>query len=171
MKPGAGMNDDPKNFAAVADQFRNAELKWSCYNVVSEMDDGAVVWNTRTGAIVLLDRNHVCELSDFFLQPGAAKEGSFVSEFAKLGFLAPFTLDERQAVASTFRQGEGYLQLTILPTTFCNFQCIYCYEDFSNSLSMSQEVEGMITSLVQKQFDMRPSIRTCLLYTSPSPRD
>jgi uncharacterized protein len=143
-------------------KFRNSELKWSCYNIISLLKDGAVVWNTASGAIVLLSHEDQLKLEAFFLHSHRTKDRGLVDTLVTSGLLVPSTLDERREMLSRFRETgkSDYLQLTILPTTSCNFRCVYCYEDSSKSLRMSRDAEDRILAFVRKQCDSNPNIRT-----------
>jgi uncharacterized protein len=49
------------------------------------------------------------------------------------------------------RFNANYMGLTIAPTSYCNFNCIYCYEDFRLKNFMSEETEQKLLEFIEQK--------------------
>lgn len=110
--------------------------KKSRYNVTVKTQDGARLFNARTGAIVELNnmdplfpdfeevwRHEIFQLSDHeWFQ--ALKEASFI---------IPEETNEIPDYIASFNARQNTsdrVSLIVMPTEQCNFRCVYCYEGF-----------------------------------------
>ncbi|MBI1744717.1 radical SAM protein [Candidatus Acetothermia bacterium] len=69
------------------------------------------------------------------------------------GLLVPEPMDEYARARAAHRraqEGEGQLQLILMPTEQCNFRCVYCYETFIRP-KMKPEIRQGIKNLVRKR--------------------
>ena len=74
----------------------------------------------------------------------------FLRRFAERGLIVNY--DEKQALESISRLESGSgrsISLTICPTTNCNFDCPYCFEEHKGGM-MSDEVQRDVVSLAEK---------------------
>ncbi len=127
--------------------------KKSRYNVTVKTDDGARLFNARTGAIVELSkadplfqrfeeawRHETFQLTDHEWLP-ALKDARFIipEDINEIpDYLASFSARQK----STDR-----LSLIVLPTEECNFRCVYCYENFLKP-KMSDEVQNALKKYI-----------------------
>ena len=103
------------------------KYKQSCYNNVMNIDDGVLVYNSLTGAIIKMsisDYRQLCEM-----QISSDDVTLLLSE----GFLVEANKDEYQSVKDTNTvtlDATKPLNIywTIAPTLNCNFKCFYCFE-------------------------------------------
>jgi len=110
--------------------------KRSYYNIQVRVPSGWRVFNSRTGAIVDLDRSD--PLFQGFRKMWAKKrfalgEHEWLPALERLGMVIPCDVDEVEEYHSRFaaRQStDDILSLVVMPTESCNFRCVYCYEDF-----------------------------------------
>jgi uncharacterized protein len=52
----------------------------------------------------------------------------------------------------------SYMSLTVAPTSYCNFSCIYCYEDFRPKIFMSDETEVKLLEFIEQRNPKRLDI-------------
>ncbi len=118
--------------------------KKSRYNVTVKTEDGARLFNARTGAIVELSntdplfpgfeeawRHETFQLSDHEWFP-VLKDAMFI---------IPEDINEIPDYIASFnarQKSTDRLSLIVMPTEECNFRCVYCYESFQKP-KMSEE--------------------------------
>ncbi|WP_165252878.1 radical SAM protein [Adlercreutzia sp. ZJ304] len=142
------------------------ELKPSRYNIVAlqESRDGSIVYNTRTGALALVDESiaavlgmsALLEESDF-----ARIDARAVAQLARSGLLVAAACDElAEAVAEhrALQQDSSVLSLCIVPTYTCNLACPYCYEEgrSSSGKRMDRSMQKKIVDFARLAFEAEP---------------
>lgn len=130
----------------------NQNYKLSYYSIMQKVGNGKLIWNTATGAVIFLDKEHQNLMSQFFQNQKEHRAPEFVKDLERLEIIVPASLNEKEEILKKFEQrgNDNLLSLTILPTEACNFRCLYCYEKFSN-LTMPEEVEYAVARLVDNQ--------------------
>jgi len=130
-------------------------LRRSRFAVRSELDGDGVLWtSTRTGAHLLLDREHDGLLAgDAALDPDQLPSGMAEVLLAS-GMAVPASLDEdadARADHHRARQDRDTLLLTVSPTVACNLACGYCFESEHPVRYLSDEDEANLLRLVQQR--------------------
>lgn len=130
---------------------RNINYRIMKYILFSECEDGTILHNVITGQLVLLSDE---ESQALLKLPCSRIDG--MSELIRAYFIVPIDFDERmlvsqlRALLKRLAPAKGINGYTILPTTYCNARCFYCYEsDFPrmtmNESTASRLVQYMIT--------------------------
>ena len=122
-----------------------------------QTDDGMLLCNTLTGELVLLSAEERAWMDSL---PAAAAPAS--EELIRGRFAVPEGCDEaksadqlrgllirRQAAKKTFTS------CNILPTTFCNAHCFYCYESGIRHVHMSQDTAEQLVQMIAGHYDGR----------------
>jgi len=118
----------------------DANFSNSRYNFVVLIEEGCLLYNSFSGAVLLLngsDSAVVCEL--LASRPRAVDIETFpdnlLADLFAGNFLVPASFDELQAVRDRFWEArrETPLALTLTTTLDCNLGCYYCYEDRSEA--------------------------------------
>lgn len=75
------------------------------------------------------------------------RSGNFIvdAEFDEVGFI--------QTKLNMSRFGSSTLALTLVPTQYCNLDCIYCFEGAKIGKYMDDETEQSVVDFVENQFD------------------
>ena len=107
-------------------------MKPSYYNLSTpDETGGAVVFNTRSGCMAQLDREHWEALRAFEERGEVPADGEFRDGLLACGFAVEDRGNELEAIRLGLlrsRFATETLSLTIAPTQDCNFRCVYCYE-------------------------------------------
>lgn len=127
-------------------------MKYSHYNLEAEYKGNYCIFNTRTGACIVLDRSEYDMLK-------RGKLLDIVDNLHKLGFFVGDSLDETQLVRDTIRNNilrdkEHIRSHTIYTTTFCNAHCPYCFEKSFSCESMTQKTASEVARYIIHQQDV-----------------
>ncbi len=124
--------------------------KQSLYTLRRETKDGALLCNTLTGEMVLLSQE---EREAFDRLPGRLV--SALGELIDHRFAVPQDCDEgrtaEQLQALLQKRCEAKRIIThynILPTTYCNARCFYCYECDIPHVHMSEETADALVEFI-----------------------
>lgn len=98
----------------------------SKYNIIYQLENQIILFNTFTQAIISLENNTFLEYENLNL------DSPYKKDFISLGFWIDETRDEflelkHETLTSVYQTNELYI--TIKLTTDCNFRCIYCYQE------------------------------------------
>lgn len=130
-------------------------MKLSKYNILCQNEKGEyILYNTLT--------DNVCKISEY--ESNAFKNSNAVwvldnvntesvSKWKQLGFLVDDNYEEMREVEYEYGKriyGDDELQLTLLTTNACNFDCIYCYQNHLCSY-MKQETSESILKYIDNQ--------------------
>lgn len=122
-------------------KIKDCQYRLMKYTISENCDDGLLLHNVITGELVLLDENEKSLLDNL---PCKADEKYF--ELIEKHFLVPIDFDERKIVGQlrqllTLLEKKGNITgYTILPTTYCNARCFYCYECDFKHVHMTEEI-------------------------------
>lgn len=107
-------------------------MKPSYYNLLApEETGGAVIFNTRSGCMAQLDREHYEAFRAFEEQGQLPADEEFREGLLACGFAIGDKENELDAIRLGLyraRFSTETLSLTIAPTQDCNLRCVYCYE-------------------------------------------
>ena len=113
-------------------------LKWSKYNLVSDIESGMLLYNTATGNVIkVTDETYLKVLKrlidneveeDTFND----KEGEILNEFVQKKILVDSKTNELDLLTYIYNNQitrNNILELTLIITRQCNYRCVYCYEE------------------------------------------
>lgn len=118
-------------------------MKCSRFNVLTQIDDGLIIYNTLSEGVLQLDPQYADQYIDFANQRITTLEKELQDNLIKGNMLVEDNLDEigyLKVKNSIGRFSNQSFAITIAPTMKCNFRCPYCYEKGHNYTSMSKEV-------------------------------
>ena len=126
------------------------EIKMSYYNFYVNRDDKIIIYNTKTGKACEYKKDLIQGLKD---GAGTNLCHEVVNSLLRHGFAVSVNTNEIEDVLSQQNeyQSNDELFLMILPTEYCNFRCIYCYENFSRpsmSLSTIDSIKHMVSKIL-----------------------
>lgn len=133
------------------------ESKYNMFFKYKENTDQKIIYNTRTNALGLMDKEHL-QMFDSFIKYGTEiSDQDFVKTLSDSGYLIGDEVDELTLLRyNMFRDrfNTNHLGLTIAPTSNCNFRCPYCYEkeNLGNDY-MSDEIQEKIYKFVEDWSD------------------
>lgn len=128
--------------------------KPSSYVLKTQNNDGEMILkNTLTQSILKVRADDIDIVEKILETPNAFDESnSIFSELYKRGFIVNDYVDEAQIVDFLFNDavyGNNVLELTIIPTNACNFDCVYCYQS-EPYYYMSDETVNRIILFIKK---------------------
>lgn len=121
--------------------------KWSVWNDTFPFKDSYICFNTYTGALVVFSKKEYTENADHL--PTLS-----LSILAELGIIVPEQIDEKQEWYKKYRQGKkdtSILDLTIVLTLKCQFNCIYCFEGEKNNLVLTNKTSNDIKKFIESR--------------------
>ncbi len=146
--------------------------KRSQFNVYFKENGNAYLYNSLTGAFVILEK----EYYNFYENEKLwNKDNDKLEEFKKGGFIVDEELDEvkyyyLRIIDSLWRLNNSY-SFTILTTTACNFACPYCYEAQYGIKSkyMDRATQEMVVRFIEKRIKTRPKKTLSLTFYGGEP--
>ncbi len=136
-------------------------MKASQFNSLADYENDMLLYNSLSHAFVKLDRDSydmylkiTSQDSEKTLDESDPLISAAIADFKRGGFIVNNELNEVDLlrVNQLFRRfpENNLLDITIAPTSDCNFNCIYCYENYKKPDYMSREVEDTIIKYVDK---------------------
>ena len=134
-------------------------MKWSRYNLLFKSErNGWLLYNSGSNTFIQLNENmveitkrlkdnpdvDVTDIPDLYM---ALKDGGFIVEDGQDDNLVRILKMKR--LSSSYASHK--LSLTICPTTNCNFNCEYCYQQRLDPTKMSEETEDNIIRFIESQ--------------------
>lgn len=135
----------------VRDQVSYRLLK---YLIRCEVDEGVLLHNVVTRQLILLSQEEAQMLSSFPRRPTEQ-----MKELIENHFLVPEDFDEYRSVNQLrkiyqSRSAGGVINhYIILPTTFCNARCFYCYESDYPRIHMTEETADKVIRFISGHRD------------------
>ena len=135
-----------------------APAKKSRYVLRKDHEDGTLLCNTLTGELALLSHEEtVCYDA---VPSGRAEE---LRELYRHHFLVPEQCREEQTVEQIrllfLKRGEARGRIrhyNILPTTFCNARCFYCYQSGYEKKNMTPDTAEELAAFIAGHCDDKP---------------
>lgn len=138
-------------------------FKFSNYNHKIELDDDIYIFNALSGGFCKLNS----ELKNLFQDIDIRNDhfilenlnSDFINGLKKGFMIIDKNIDEKKLIKATHsldRFGSGNsLGLTLVPTTACNFRCVYCFEKDNGypTTTMSRNVMDEIIKLVDEKLN------------------
>lgn len=119
-----------------SDKMVSEHIKWSFWNDKIPFGDKYICFNTYTGAIVVFNKEEYSECANNHLSPHSS------SILAKLGIIVPEQIDEKHEWYEKYRHGKkntSILDLTIILTLKCQFNCVYCFEGEKSNMVLKDK--------------------------------
>lgn len=130
--------------------------KISKFNNIREISGKKIIYNFRTGGLVELAENSFNLIKKASQGPiDLNDKEKEKNEFLLDAFFVPAWLDELKYLEIIYeksKKNSSKLNLTILPTLSCNFNCYYCYQNKKNE-NLKIEVLSGILKLVSERAD------------------
>ena len=125
----------------------------SKYTSVSKSDGAWILFNAVSGRWVRLDEEEIeVDSADRFLSFSACIKPTSLKALKEAGCINENAQEEETAI-SEFAQNDysnsKFLQMTIIPTQWCNFTCRYCYQEHA-AQRMQDEVCNSILRFLTK---------------------
>lgn len=122
-----------------------SRLKWSIWNdIISITDNTIVVFNTLTQNAVLMEQNEYGQIENL-------SEESIMSLYG-IGILVATDIDENSKLEQRFIEGKkdmSYIDLTILLTHNCQFNCSYCFEGTKENVNLDDATADKIIHFLE----------------------
>ncbi len=121
-------------------QIKDCEYRLLKYTIKAEDNDHVLLHNVITGELIKLDK-----IEAELIKSLPVKADEKYRELIEKHFLVPVDYDEKKTVnqlRKILRVMEGKTAITgytILPTTYCNARCFYCYECNYEHIHMTEE--------------------------------
>ncbi len=116
-----------------------------------EVDDGLLLHNNVTGKMILLTKSEAEELLKL-----PEKPTELMRELISDHYLVSEDFDEYKSVNQLRKiyqsrsTGDAINHYVILPTTFCNARCFYCYESDYPRVHMTEETASKLIDYIEK---------------------
>lgn len=134
------------------------DAKISKYNFLFEENHKFYVFNSLSNAFFEISQNLYTQLSNDLEQKRSIDVSSY-EEYTELNEYSIITSDENEKKEvnkiklSSYleRFNKSFMSLTIAPTSYCNFNCPYCYEKYRTKVFMSNETADKLIEFVSQQ--------------------
>lgn len=133
-------------------------VKVSKYNFLFEEDNKYYVFNSLSNALFEISKNLYFQLSSDLEQKNNIDITNY-EEYTQLNEYSIITSDENERKEinkiklNSFleRFNKSSMSLTIAPTSYCNFNCPYCYEKSRPKIFMNDETADKLIEFVSQQ--------------------
>ncbi len=128
------INAEPKSSYYSQPYSYSEKLKISKYNLYKDFGDEVILWNTSSGAVIILtkDEYKIISYNLKYLELNISEDCSLViAELIRLGFIV--NAEEIESLKLDFIRNllsshcSNVKNFIILPTTACNGRCFYCF--------------------------------------------
>lgn len=132
-------------------EWKDTAYRLYCYVIQTECEAGMLLHNRVTGELIFLDEE---EKQAIVALPSHLSQNMLV--LVKKHFLVPLdyedkkTVDKLRRVLCLLKRGKPITHYHILPTSHCNAQCFYCYENGFPRESMSEETAHKLVQFIEK---------------------
>lgn len=121
-------------------KLKDVEYRLLRYTISLEHEDGLLLHNVMTGELIKLDKNE-----KNFIQSLPRKVPVGYNTLIEKHFLVPVDYDEQKVteqlrhILRVMSRSNDITSYTILPTTYCNARCFYCYECYYKHVHMTEQ--------------------------------
>lgn len=142
--------------------------KSSYYNFIVDTDDGGqVIYNTKTGAIDIIEPESKSEVQKILMSSESIPDASdeLYAYMLKQGYIVDKDKDELKDIATWSKVADkenNVAYLTILPTETCNFTCPYCFIYTFRDKHMKPEVYDNIYKYIENFFEQNKNEEYCV---------
>lgn len=130
-------------------------MKLSIYNIESKIEEGLLIFNSKTSGILFLNDEYAIEYDKLKNDCNDCKKEDLIKEMKRCGMLVPdSTLEaEKVIVENNVNKYAHNIDFTIATTMNCNFACPYCYEDGVRYNTMNKETADKKIEFILNQVD------------------
>lgn len=127
------------------------------YTVSADTENGALIHNVITGELIFTD---FAEAQNLSMLP--CEYAPWMDTLIQKHFLVKAEANERDTVDSlriamrALKSSKNITSYTVLPTTFCNARCFYCYECDIKHETMTDETADMFVDFVAANHGNKP---------------
>lgn len=128
------------------------KLKVSKYTLLTEDSEYIYILNTYSGQRLILDIIYLTAINNVLDNPNDSEYKESVQIMYDKGFLIDFKIDELERVLHKYDQGrhlEKDVSLLITPSTKCNMNCFYCYQNRKDTNKLSKIDSNAIVKFVE----------------------
>ena len=132
-------------------EAKETQYRWMKYLLRTEVEDGVLIHNNVTRHLILLTSEEAQSLENL-----PAKPTELMQELIANHFLVPENFDEYRSVNQLRRvlqsreTGDAINHYIILPTTYCNARCFYCYESDYPRVHMTEETAEKLIDFIDE---------------------
>lgn len=121
---------------------------YSKYNYIVDLNDKKLLYNSNSGALIELDNNTYERIKSSQLNEA---EKNLLIE--KKVFVKSDRAEINRIKFETHaaRSNTSHLNIVIAPTYFCNFDCVYCYEEDRRNVSWNEELKEKLIEYITKR--------------------
>lgn len=148
-------------------------MKASRYNIIVKHDNGYLLFNSLSGNLVKISNVQYGTYRSCFLEHTSSVlcdsdkiTSEFIGGLEKGRFIVADDLDELEKVKMIHynqRFSRNNFNITISPTSDCNFNCRYCYQSEKPPVYMTRETENSIARYIEAYLSAAPSIMSICL--------
>lgn len=128
-------------------------MKVSRFNIIEEVEDGILIYNTNSNGILKLNKDYARKYKDLI-----KNKGEIDKEFEEALLYGKMIIRDQDGdeldkifIENKLRRfGGNQIDLTIAPTTACNFRCPYCYEKGKEYTSMNEDTVQKVKEYIEK---------------------
>lgn len=128
-------------------------MEKSKYNLEVQYENGLIIYNTLSGAVIRLDSVH----SKIYNNPLTwSLYADFVSNMKRGNFIVPDGIDEFELILNTSKLSRKESKTgvyTIAPTLECNFRCPYCFEPSHQKNRMTDERAIAVSDYIKRDIE------------------
>lgn len=128
-------------------------MKVSRFNIIEEVEDGILIYNTNSNGILKLNKDYARKYKDLIKNKGEIDKGFEEALLYGKMIIRDQDGDELDKIFienKLRRFGGNQIDLTIAPTTACNFRCPYCYEKGKEYTSMNEDTVQKVKEYIEK---------------------
>ena len=139
----------------------SSQLKWSHYNLVDEIENGLLVYNTATGAVLKITDPVYCSQIRAIMEHPVSLDSipeplhaSLIEPLVHKRVLVDPNVNEYDLLTYMYNNRivrNTLLELTLVITRQCNYRCVYCYEDHLD-LPMTPEIYQRILRMIEEGY-------------------
>lgn len=151
-------NKDFMKFFSLPKEKENNSYCFSVFLLKQETEEGILLCNTVTGELILLSWEEVDTMNQTL-----PEMSQITQSLIRHRFLVPQniredeTVDQLRFLFLKRREAKNIItNYTILPTTFCNARCFYCYESGIRHVHMSEETANQLVRFITEKHGDAP---------------
>ena len=149
------INEGEKKITQLLHEKRVEGIEYRLSNCVikENTSQGLLLCNTISGELVLLSSD---EKQGIEKLPG--RTPSLLSELIMHGYVVPLNYNEKLIVNQLRsiiwkRLSNYYRSFVVLPTSYCNARCFYCYESGYKHINMTEEIADNLVDFIVEHYD------------------
>ena len=128
------------------------KLKYSRFNYKTEDKAGnIVIYNSLYKTIRRYEKKHGEDIEALRINPNTQINSKLLQDLELCGFFVKADVDEKTISEFSYLHevSRRNLNLTIVPTMQCDFDCAYCYQEHGGGF-MSEHIQNAIISHIRK---------------------